>query len=57
VERAAGRVPKLDGGENYKTKVTFSALISAEEVETAAGSIKTLQRADPDVQISPPEIK
>ncbi len=53
VERAAGRVPKLNGGESYKTKVTFSALVSEDEVESAAGSIRRLQRADPQVEISP----
>jgi hypothetical protein len=53
VERAAGRVPKLKGGESYKTHVTFSALVSGEEVENAEGSIRRLQRADPEVQISP----
>lgn len=53
VERAAGRIPKLKAGENYQTKVTFSALASGEEVENAVGSIARLQRADPEVQISP----
>jgi hypothetical protein len=53
VERAAGRIPKLNGGESYNTKVAFSALISGEEVETAVGSIRRLQQADPEVQISP----
>ena len=53
MERAAGRIPKLKGGENYKSKVTFSALISREEVKNAEGSIRRLQRADPEVQISP----
>jgi len=53
VERAAGRIPKLKGGESYQTKVTFSALTSGEEVENAVGSIRKLQRADPEVQISP----
>jgi hypothetical protein len=57
VERAAGRVPQLSGGESYKTKVTFSALVSREEVENAAGLIRGLQRADPEVQISPLESK
>jgi hypothetical protein len=55
IERAAGRVPKLSGGESYKTKVTFSALVSEEEVENAAGSIGRLQRANPELQISPME--
>jgi hypothetical protein len=55
VERAAGRVPTLKGGESYQMHVTFSALVSAEEVENAEGSIRKLQRADPEVQISPME--
>lgn len=55
VERAAGRVPTLKGGESYKMHVTFSALVSAEAVENAEGSIKRLQRADPEVQVSPME--
>jgi Domain of unknown function (DUF4432) len=53
VERAAGRVPKLKGGESYQTHVTFSALVTAGEVEKAVSSISRLQRADPEVQISP----
>jgi Domain of unknown function (DUF4432) len=53
MERAAGRIPKLKGGESYKSEVTFSALISREEVKNAEGSIRRLQRADPEVQISP----
>ncbi len=53
VERAAGRVPKLKGGESYRTHVTFSALVSGGEVEKAEESIRKLQRADPEVQISP----
>jgi Domain of unknown function (DUF4432) len=53
VERAAGRIPRLNGGESYQTKVTFSALVSGEEVESAEGAIRRLQRADPQVQIAP----
>jgi len=53
VERAAGRVPTLKGAESYKTHVTFTALASEDEVETAVASIRRLQRADPEVQISP----
>jgi Domain of unknown function (DUF4432) len=55
VERAAGRIVKLGGGESHKAKVTFKALCSAEEVETAASLIKKLQVADPEVQTSPLE--
>jgi Domain of unknown function (DUF4432) len=53
VERAAGRIVQLKGGESYRTKVTFAALVSGEEVESAEGSIGKLQRADPEIQISP----
>ena len=53
VERAARRVPKLNGGESHQAKVTFRALVAREEVEDAAGSIRRLQRADPEVQITP----
>jgi hypothetical protein len=53
VERAAGRVPLLKGGESYRAQVTFRALTSGEEVENAVGAISRLQQADPEVQISP----
>jgi hypothetical protein len=53
IERAAGRVPKLSGGESYHTKVTFKALVSGDEVESAVTSISKLQQADPEVQKSP----
>jgi hypothetical protein len=53
VERAAGRVPKLKGGESYQTRVTFTALTSPEEVEKAVASIARLQRADPEIQTTP----
>ena len=53
VERAAGRVPKLEAGESYQTRVTFTALSSQEEVEEAVVSIARLQRADPEIQTTP----
>jgi Domain of unknown function (DUF4432) len=53
IERVAGRIPKLKGRESYRTKVTFTGLVSGEEVESAEGSIGELQRADPEIQISP----
>jgi Domain of unknown function (DUF4432) len=52
-ERAAGRIRKLNAGENHHARVTFRALVAREEVEDAAGSIRRLQRADPEVQITP----
>jgi hypothetical protein len=53
IERASGRVPKLSGGESYRTKVTFRALVSGEEVESAVASIGNLQQASPEVAKSP----
>ena len=41
-ERAAGRVPKLDGGASYHTKVTYNALVSRDEVQNAVDRIKSL---------------
>jgi hypothetical protein len=46
-------VPLLKGGESYRTRVTFRALASGEEVENAAGAISRLQQAAPEVQILP----
>jgi hypothetical protein len=53
IERAAGRVPKLSGGQSYHTKITFKALISGDEVESAVTSISKLQQAGPEVVRSP----
>lgn len=53
VERAAGRVPRLAGGQSYHTKVTFKALLSAEEVQQAVARIKGLQQASPEVSTTP----
>jgi Domain of unknown function (DUF4432) len=53
IERAAGRIPKLNGGESYHTKITFTALVSANEVASAEASIGKLQKADPEVSKSP----
>jgi hypothetical protein len=53
IERAAGRVPKLSGGESYQTKITLKALVSGDEVESAVTSIRKLQQANPEVQKSP----
>jgi Domain of unknown function (DUF4432) len=53
IERAAGRVPQLSGGESYHTKVTFKALVSGDEVESAVTSISRLQQAAPEVAKSP----
>ncbi len=53
IERAAGRIPKLSGGESYRSKVTFRALVSVDEVESAVASIGKLRQADPEVAKSP----
>src|SRR5260221_6066893 len=39
IERTAGRVPKLSGGESYHTKKKFKALVLGGEVGNAANSI------------------
>jgi hypothetical protein len=53
IERASGRVAKLNGGESYRTKVTFKTLVSGDEVDSAVASIHSLQQADPEVSKSP----
>jgi hypothetical protein len=53
VERAAGRVSKLEGGVSYHTKVTYSALVSRDEVQEAVDKIKTLQRSEPEIGKTP----
>jgi Domain of unknown function (DUF4432) len=53
VERAAGRVPKLDGGASYHTKVTYSALVSRDEVQNAVDRIKSLQKGDTEITKTP----
>ena len=53
VERAAGRVTKLDGGASYHAKVTFGALVSRDEVQDAVEKIKKLQQADPEIEKAP----
>jgi hypothetical protein len=53
VERAAGRVTKLEGGVSYHTKITYSALVSRDEVQEAVDRIKSLQQSDPEVAKTP----
>jgi len=53
VERAAGRVPKLAGGESHKAKVTFTGLRSSEEVDRALETIRALQRNAAQVLTDP----
>jgi hypothetical protein len=53
IERAAGRLPKLKGGESYHSKVTIRALISKDEVENSAKEISQLQQSPPEVETAP----
>jgi hypothetical protein len=53
VERTAGRVPMLAGGESYHSRVTFRALVSAKEVQQVVDRIKGLQKASPEVRERP----
>jgi hypothetical protein len=46
-ERAAGRVPKLKGGEVYRTHLGITALTSRSEVGLAAAAIQALAAAPP----------
>jgi hypothetical protein len=47
VERAAGRVSKLQGGEIYKVHLAIAALTSKAEVATAAAAIQALAVSPP----------
>jgi hypothetical protein len=53
IERAAGRVPKLNGGESYHSKVTIRALLSPDEVQNAVTDIRKLQQAQPEIAKNP----
>src|SRR6516162_1585729 len=44
IERAAGRLQMLKGGESYHSKVSIRALVSEEEVENSAKEINHLQQ-------------
>jgi hypothetical protein len=46
-ERAAGRVPKLNGGEVYRTHLAIAALTNKSEVTQAAAAIQALAAAPP----------
>jgi hypothetical protein len=49
IERAAGRLHKLQGGESYKSKVTIRALVSEEEVQNADNEIHQMQQSLPEI--------
>ena len=51
--KEAGRVPKLDAGASYHTKVTYSALVSRDEVQNAVDKIKSLEQGETEVTKTP----
>jgi hypothetical protein len=53
IERAAGRIPILDGGQSYRSTVTLKFLDSREEVNAAAASIDKMQASAPRVAKTP----
>jgi len=53
VERTAGRVPKLKGGESYRVHLAISALTGKTEVTDAARAIQTLATSPPVISKTP----
>jgi hypothetical protein len=53
VERAAGRVPKLKGGEIYRVHLAIAALTSKAEVAEAASAIQALATSKPVISRTP----
>jgi hypothetical protein len=53
VERTAGRVPKLKGGESYRVHLAIAALTSKAEVAEAAAAIKALATSPPVISKTP----
>jgi hypothetical protein len=53
VERAAGRVPKLAGGESYHVHLTITALTSKTDVDAAAAAIHALAVTPPAISDTP----
>jgi len=53
VERAAGRVPKLQGGETHHVHLVITALTSKSQVDAAAKAIQSLTAAPPVVSQKP----
>jgi len=53
VERAAGRVPKLKGGETYRVHLAIAALTSKAEVAEAASAIQALATSKPVISRRP----
>lgn len=53
VERAAGRVPRLAGGESHRVHLVITALTSKTDVDEAARAIHALAKAAPVVSEKP----
>jgi len=53
VERAAGRVPKLKGGESYHVRLAIAGLTGKEEVANAAREIQALAASPPVISQKP----
>ena len=53
VERAAGRVPKLQGGESYQVHLAIAALTRRAEVDKAAAAIQALAVSPPVIVKTP----
>ena len=53
VERAAGRVPKLAGGESHHVHLVITALTSKADVDAAANAIHALAAAPPVISETP----
>jgi hypothetical protein len=53
VERAAGRVPKLAGGESHRVHLVITALTSKADVDAAAGAIHALETSAPVISETP----
>jgi len=53
MKRAAGRVPKLKGGETYRVHLAISALTSKSEVDAAASAIQALASSKPVISRTP----
>jgi hypothetical protein len=52
-ERAAGRVPRLKGGESYPVHLTITALPAKADVDRAAAEIRALAKAAPVIRQKP----
>jgi hypothetical protein len=53
VERAAGRVPRLQGGASHHVHLVITALTRKTEVDAAASAIHALAVAQPIVSAKP----